>query len=122
MQLRDTRRMKSISAFLQLVVLIFVLAVFAPPVLADSTDSAQSDLLVQSVPVSKNNYTSHSTVAVLASIKSDFLGIVVSISGLFLFGRSISLLAERQQIRPQVTAIPAEVPPLRSSSHRVTTF
>jgi len=114
--------MNSMSAFVRFVVLIFVLAVFNPPVWADSTDSAQSDLLVPSVPVSKNNYTSHSTVAILASIKFDFLGIVVSILGLFLFGRAISLLAERQQIRPQVTAIPAEVPPLRSSSPRVTTF
>ena len=121
--MRDNSRMNLIRVLFRVAILIFCVAFLSTPGWADTNDEVQAQISLSPLNGQANtNSTHHSAMAILTSLKSDFAGIVFSMSGLFLFGRAISLLAERGETRSKVTAIPAQVPPLRPSISRVTTF
>jgi hypothetical protein len=115
--------MKLIGSLFQIAALIFVQVIFASTAFADTNDVTQPDVLpVAAVSSGQGGSIPHSAMAIVTSIKSEFVGVLVSLVGIFLFGRAILLLAGRSVIEQRVTEIPAKVPPLRPSIARSTKF
>ena len=117
--------MKFMRTLFQITVLLMMLAVFSHPLRADASDAPlkTDSPLAQSTPATKG-YPAHlSTSRIIAGIKTGFIGGVVPVMALFLFGRALRLMAVRSRPEVEVAEEPlVVVPPLRTTPDRVTKF